>query len=64
MPNPPSVWVHTSRSDAGAGKGIDREMDQKDGDPSLNYPIGTLENGHTSLSPPLPTQWAVAPLFS
>ena len=44
-------------------RGWTERWDWKDGDPLLNYPIGTLKDEGMSLGPPLPPQQAVAPLF-
>ena len=38
-------------------RGLTERWDWKGGDPPLNYPIGTLEDGGTSLSPLLPPRW-------
>ena len=59
LSDPPWVWVQSSRSRAGASRGLAGKWDWKDGVPPLTYPIGTLGDGGMS-SNPLPPPHVVA----
>ena len=62
LSNPPLVWVHTSRSKAGAGKGIDREMGLERW--CFSSKLSHRNSGRWGMSSnPLPSYMVVAPLF-